>query len=58
MGDLIGDDVLSAFAVIGRPQDVGAELKRRYGDVADRVTVPGASGLPLDQVRDLLTGLR
>ncbi|HEY7276660.1 MAG TPA: hypothetical protein VH594_11900 [Trebonia sp.] len=36
MGDLIGDDVLSAFAVIGRPPDVGAELKRRYGDVADR----------------------
>lgn len=58
MGELIGDDVLSAFAVIGRPQDVGAELKRRYGDVADRVTVPGASGLPPDQVRDLLTGLR
>ena len=58
MGDLISDEVLSAFAVIGRPQDAGAELKRRFGDVADRVTVPGASGLPPDQVRDLLTGLR
>jgi hypothetical protein len=46
MGDLFGDDVLSAFAVIGRPGEVGAELKRRFGDVADRVTVPGASGLP------------
>jgi probable F420-dependent oxidoreductase len=58
MGDLISDEVLSAFAVIGRPQDAGAELKRRFGDVADRVTVAGASGLPPDQVRDLLTGLR
>ena len=48
MGELIGDDVLSAFAVIGRPQDAGAELKRRYGDVVDRVTVPGAAALPLD----------
>ena len=58
MGDLIGDDVLGAFAVIGRPQDAGAELKRRYGDVADRVTVPGASSLPPAQLRDLLAGLR
>ena len=57
MGELIGDDVLGAFAVIGRPQEAGAELRRRYGDVADRVTVPGASSLPPDQVRDLLAGL-
>jgi hypothetical protein len=33
-------------------------LKRLFGDVADRVTVPGASGLLPEQVRDLLTGLR
>ena len=58
MGDLIDDEVLSAFAVIGRPQDAGAELKRRYGDVADRVTLPSAAGLPPDQVRDLLAALR
>jgi hypothetical protein len=58
MGDLIGDEVLNAFAVIGRPQDAGAELKRRYGDAADRVTVTSAAGLSLDQLRDLLTALR
>ncbi len=58
MGDLIGDEVLNAFAVIGRPQDAGAELKRRYGDAADRVTVTSAAGLPPDQVRDLLAALR
>jgi hypothetical protein len=58
MGELIGDEVLNAFAVTGRPQDAGAELKRRYGDVVDRITVPGAAGLAPDRVRDLLAGLR
>ena len=39
MGPLIGDDVLDAFAVVGEPGTVGAELVRRYGDVFDRVTL-------------------
>jgi probable F420-dependent oxidoreductase len=38
MGDLITDEVLETFAVVGRPGEVGAELHRRYGDVASRVT--------------------
>jgi probable F420-dependent oxidoreductase len=58
MGDLIDDEVLNTFAVIGHPQDAGAELKRRYGDIVDRVTVPRADALTPDQVRDLLSGLR
>jgi hypothetical protein len=57
-GDLIDDEVLSAFAVIGPPQEATAELKRRYGDVVDRVTVPMAAGMPADRVRDLLASLR
>jgi len=58
MGDLIDDEVLSAFAVIGPSQEATAELKRRYGDVVDRVTVPMAAGMPADQVRGLLASLR
>jgi probable F420-dependent oxidoreductase len=58
MGELIDDEVLSAFAVTGSPQQAGAELKRRYGDIVDRVTVPSAAGLAPDQVRDLLSALR
>jgi probable F420-dependent oxidoreductase len=58
MGELIDDEVLSAFAVIGPPQDAAAELKRRYGDVVDRVTVPMAAGMPESQLRDLLASLR
>jgi alkanesulfonate monooxygenase SsuD/methylene tetrahydromethanopterin reductase-like flavin-dependent oxidoreductase (luciferase family) len=58
MGELINDEVLHTFAVIGRPQDAGAELKRRYGDVVDRITVPSGVGLPADRVRDLIAALR
>ena len=37
MSELIDDEVLNTFAVIGTPEDAIAELKRRYGDVATRV---------------------
>lgn len=38
MGGLIPDEVLETFAVVGRPEEVGRELHRRYGDVVARVT--------------------
>ena len=39
MGDVIDDDVLHAFAVVAEPGAVGAELRRRYGDVMTRMTL-------------------
>ena len=36
MGDLIDDEMLSTFAVIAGPDDVAAELARRYGGLVDR----------------------
>ena len=38
MGALITDEILETFAVVGRPDEVGAEIRRRYGDVVQRVT--------------------
>ena len=38
MGELIDDDVLDAFAVVGEPGEVGPELLRRYGDLVDRIS--------------------
>jgi len=35
----IDDEVLDAFAVVGSPEAVVAELARRYGDVATRLTL-------------------
>jgi probable F420-dependent oxidoreductase len=37
---LITDEMVDAFAVVGKPEDAIAEVKRRYGDVCTRVTLP------------------
>jgi probable F420-dependent oxidoreductase len=58
MGDLIGDDMLEAFAGVGTPSQCGAELARRWGDVVDRVSLylPYAAS---DELRtELIVALR
>jgi alkanesulfonate monooxygenase SsuD/methylene tetrahydromethanopterin reductase-like flavin-dependent oxidoreductase (luciferase family) len=36
MGELIGDDVLDAFAIVAPLDDVAAHITARYGDIVDR----------------------
>jgi alkanesulfonate monooxygenase SsuD/methylene tetrahydromethanopterin reductase-like flavin-dependent oxidoreductase (luciferase family) len=38
MGNLIGDEILNTFAVVGEPESVAPELNRRYGDVIQRIS--------------------
>lgn len=38
MGDLIDDDILNTFAVVGEPEQVAPELNSRYGDVISRIS--------------------
>jgi probable F420-dependent oxidoreductase len=38
MGDLIDDEMLDAFAVVGEPEDIAPQLTARFGDVVDRFT--------------------
>ena len=38
MGELIDDEVLATFAVVGEPDQVGPELLARYGDLVDRIS--------------------
>jgi probable F420-dependent oxidoreductase len=38
MGGLIDDTVLNSFAVAAEPESVAAEIKRRFGGLANRVT--------------------
>jgi probable F420-dependent oxidoreductase len=56
LADAIDDEVLGTFAVIGTPDDVVAELKRRYGGIVTRLTV----SLPEDEAdaAAILEGLR
>jgi probable F420-dependent oxidoreductase len=44
LADIVDDEVLNTFAVIGTPDEVVEELRRRYAGVVTRITV----GLPDD----------
>jgi hypothetical protein len=37
MGEVIDDEVLNTFAVIGDAKNVAREIMKRYGGVADRI---------------------
>lgn len=39
MGDVVGDDVLDAFAVVAEPDAVGEALRARWGGVLDRIAL-------------------
>ena len=38
MGELITDDILETFAVVGEPEQIGPEIESRYGDVISRLS--------------------
>jgi probable F420-dependent oxidoreductase len=58
MIDLVTDEMVGTLAVRGTPEECADELRRRFGDVADRVCgyFPGYDA-PLDQVRALAEAL-
>jgi hypothetical protein len=37
MGDLISDEMLATFAAVGAPEEIPAQLRARYGGIADRL---------------------
>jgi len=37
MGNLIDEEVLNTFAVVGEPESIAPELHQRYGDVIQRI---------------------
>jgi probable F420-dependent oxidoreductase len=39
MGQLIDDEILSTFAVVGEPERIGSELHTRYGDCIQRISL-------------------
>jgi probable F420-dependent oxidoreductase len=53
LAELIDDEMVAAFAVVGTPEAAVAEVKRRYGDVATRITLT----LPEDRDEERWRGL-
>jgi probable F420-dependent oxidoreductase len=58
MGDVIDDEVLSAFAIVGAPDDFPREVARRYGSLADRVQIGLSGTVDDDALRVLVDALR
>jgi probable F420-dependent oxidoreductase len=57
MGELVDDEMLRAFAVVGSPEDVGPELLGRYGDVITRVTFAAPYGTDPDRWRAVIDAI-
>jgi probable F420-dependent oxidoreductase len=57
MADLIDDEILHAFAIVGEPAKIAPEFKRRYGDLIDRSAFL-APGLSPELVRLIIAELK
>ena len=57
MGDLINDEVLNAFAVVGDPKSIVPEMKRRYGAFVDRCSA-SFDFVDVDQRKAMIAELR
>ena len=57
MGDLIGDDLLAAFAVVGEPEAIPSLIKARCGDLVDRIAVAYYDNIPKEDNRRLVAEL-
>lgn len=58
MASLITDDILNTFAAIGTPEAVVQELRRRYGDVAQRVNLKRPPSIDDERWKRLAADLR
>jgi probable F420-dependent oxidoreductase len=58
MGNLITDEILNTFAVVGTPEQVAPELHRRYGDVISRISFYAPYKSDPDRWAQVLSDLR
>ena len=58
LSSVIDDEVLNTFAVVGTPEEAAAEIRRRYGDTATRLTLPLPDGAEPERWAPVLRALR
>jgi probable F420-dependent oxidoreductase len=58
MGELIGDDVLDAFAVVCEPDEVSERVIGRFGDTIDRFSFYAPYAMDSDRWRSMLAGFK
>jgi probable F420-dependent oxidoreductase len=57
MGELITDDILGQFAMVGEPEAVARGLQKRYGDLIDRTSLQ-FPGVAKEKMPDLMKIVR
>ena len=58
MGDLITDEVLETFAVVGPPDTIARGLTDRYGDVVDRISFYAPGQSDISQWREVMEEIK
>jgi probable F420-dependent oxidoreductase len=58
MADLVDDDVVDAFAVVGEPDEIPGKLLARFGDLFDRVSFYAPLSRDDDAVRAVVSSLQ
>jgi probable F420-dependent oxidoreductase len=58
MGELIDDEVLDAFAVVGQPEVVAPGVLKRFGDVVDRVSFYTPYAIDQNRRHSILAGFK
>jgi probable F420-dependent oxidoreductase len=58
MGTLIDDEILETFAVVGEPEAIGPELRKRYGDVISRLSFYAPYAGNRDRWQQVLADMR
>ena len=56
MGQLITDDIVKEFAVIGPPSSIAGQIKSRYGDLIDRTSAAYAN-IPREDRKKIISEL-
>lgn len=57
MANLIDDEILAAIAVVAEPDDVAAEITRRFGDVFTRMNLYLKTALPAETLGPIVAAL-
>jgi len=58
MASLITDEIVDTFVVSGRPEDIGGLVRKRYGDIVQRVSFDTPNTLDGEQIARVLDGFR
>ncbi len=58
MSSLITDEMVDAFSVQGTPDEIGPNVRARYGDLVQRISFDTGAKLDPDRVATVLAGLR